>query len=89
VKWKDINVTCTTKARIRSVEPLPWAAPASAAVTGRQAAAQVRPRAGAVLTEVSHFAYQAAEALGLHGIEFGLFAQGLYIAANAVTFVIR
>jgi putative flippase GtrA len=44
---------------------------------------------GVVLTEASHFAYQEAGALGLHGIEFGLFAQGLYIAANAVTFVIR
>jgi hypothetical protein len=45
--------------------------------------------AGAVLTETSHFAYQAAQAIGLHGIEFGLFAQGLYLAANAVTFIIR
>jgi putative flippase GtrA len=44
---------------------------------------------GVVLTEVSHFAYQAAQAIGLHGIEFSLFVQGLYIAANAVTFVIR
>ncbi len=44
---------------------------------------------GAVLTEVSHFAYQAGQAMGLHGIEFGLFVQGLYIAANAVTFVVR
>lgn len=44
---------------------------------------------GAVLTEVSHFAYQAGQSMGLHGIEFGLFVQGLYITANAVTFVIR
>lgn len=44
---------------------------------------------GVVLTEVSHFSYQAAQAIGLHGIEFGLFAQGLYISANAVTFIIR
>lgn len=44
---------------------------------------------GAVLTEVSHFAYQEGQAIGLHGIEFGLFVQGLYICANAVTFVIR
>ena len=44
---------------------------------------------GAVLTESSHYAYQAAQAIGLHGIEFGLFAQGLYLAANAVTFGIR
>lgn len=44
---------------------------------------------GAVLTEVSHFAYQAAQSMGLHGIEFSLFVQGLYITANAVTFVIR
>jgi putative flippase GtrA len=44
---------------------------------------------GAVLTEASHFAYREAGVLGLHGIKFGLFVQGLYIAANAVTFVIR
>lgn len=44
---------------------------------------------GVVLTEVSHFAYQEGQVLGLHGLEFGLFAQGLYIAANAVTFVLR
>jgi putative flippase GtrA len=44
---------------------------------------------GVVLTEVSHYSYQAGQAIGLHGIEFGLFVQGLYIAANAVTFVIR
>ena len=44
---------------------------------------------GAVLTEASHFAYREAGVLGLHGIKFGLFVQGLYIGANAVTFVIR
>lgn len=44
---------------------------------------------GVVLTEASHYAYEAAHGLGLHGIEFGLFAQGLYISANAVTFVVR
>ena len=27
--------------------------------------------------------------LGLHGIEFGAFVQGLYLAANGVTFIIR
>jgi hypothetical protein len=42
-----------------------------------------------VLTEASHFAYWEAGVLGLHGIRFGLFVQGLYIAANAVTFVVR
>lgn len=45
--------------------------------------------AGVILTEASHYAYQAAHAAGLHGLEFGLVAQGLYIAANAVTFVLR
>jgi hypothetical protein len=44
---------------------------------------------GVVLTEASHFAYQVAGALALHGIEFVLFAQALYLAANAVTFLIR
>jgi putative flippase GtrA len=44
---------------------------------------------GVVLTETSHFAYAEASSLGLHGIEFSLFTQGAYLAANAVTFVIR
>lgn len=44
---------------------------------------------GALLTESSHLAYLAAGGLGLQGIEFGLFVQALYIAANCVTFVLR
>lgn len=44
---------------------------------------------GVVLTEVSHFGFQEAQNIGLHGLEFALFVQGLYIAANAVTFVLR
>ena len=44
---------------------------------------------GAVLTEASHFAYREAGVLGLHGIEFGVFVQGLYLAANGVTFIVR
>ncbi len=44
---------------------------------------------GAVLTEASHFAYREAGALGLHGLEFGVFVQGLYLAANGVTFILR
>lgn len=45
--------------------------------------------AGSVLTEVSHLAYREAGRLGLHGVKFGLFVQGLYISANIVTFLIR
>jgi putative flippase GtrA len=44
---------------------------------------------GAVLVEASHLGYQAAAALGLHGIAFHAFAQGCYLAANAVTFIVR
>lgn len=44
---------------------------------------------GAVLTEASHFAYREAGALGLHGVEFGAYVQGLYLAANGVTFIVR
>jgi len=45
--------------------------------------------AGSVLTEVSHIAYGRAHAMALHGLDFGLFVQGLYITANVVTFTIR
>jgi len=45
--------------------------------------------AGAVLIEASHLGYQAAAALGLHGIAFYAFAEGCYLAANCVTFVVR
>jgi len=44
---------------------------------------------GAVLTEASHFAYREAGVLSLHGAERAIFLQGLYLAANGVTFCIR
>jgi len=44
---------------------------------------------GAVLTESSHFAYREATVLSLHGFERAVFLQGLYLAANGVTFLIR
>lgn len=44
---------------------------------------------GAVLTETSHFAYREATLLSLHGGERAVFLQGLYLAANAVTFLAR
>ena len=44
---------------------------------------------GVVLTLTSKFAHAEARNLGLHRAEEVLFAQGLYLAANCVTFVIR
>jgi hypothetical protein len=44
---------------------------------------------GVVLTLTSKAAHDEARALGLHRIEEVVFAQGLYLAANCVTFVIR
>jgi putative flippase GtrA len=44
---------------------------------------------GGVLTLTSKFAHAEARTLGLHRFEEVLFAQGLYFAANCVTFVIR
>jgi putative flippase GtrA len=44
---------------------------------------------GAVLTLTSKLAHAEARALGLHRVEEVLFAQGLYLAANCVTFAIR
>lgn len=44
---------------------------------------------GAVLVEASHFGYQEAGGLGLRGFAFYAFAQGFYLAANAVTFIVR
>lgn len=44
---------------------------------------------GAILTEVSHFAYRGATSMGLHGVGFGLFTQALFLAANFVTFCFR
>jgi putative flippase GtrA len=44
---------------------------------------------GVVLTLTSKAAHSEARALGLHGAKEVLFAQGLYLAANCVTFVVR
>ena len=44
---------------------------------------------GIVLTLTSKLATEQARDLGLHGLGKVLFAQGLYLAANCVTFVIR
>lgn len=44
---------------------------------------------GAVLTEASHFGYREATVLSLHGIERAVFLQGLYLAANGMTFLVR
>jgi putative flippase GtrA len=44
---------------------------------------------GVILTEASHFAYREATVLSLHGIERAVFLQGLYLAANCVTFLGR
>src|SRR5215469_11307377 len=44
---------------------------------------------GIALTSASKLAAYEARVLDLHGLEKVLFAQGLYLAANCVTFVIR
>jgi putative flippase GtrA len=44
---------------------------------------------GAVLTGTSKLAHYEARVLGLHGAKEVAFAQGLYLAANCVTFIIR
>jgi len=44
---------------------------------------------GVVLTGTSKLAHYEARVLGLHRAEEVVFAQGLYLAANCVTFVIR
>jgi putative flippase GtrA len=44
---------------------------------------------GIILTLTSKLATEQARDLGLHGLQKVLFAQGLYLAANCVTFVIR
>ena len=44
---------------------------------------------GIVLTLTSKLATEQARDLGLHGLDKVLFAQGLYLGANCVTFVIR
>jgi putative flippase GtrA len=45
--------------------------------------------AGLVLVEASHLGYVEATRLGLHGIAFVGCAQGIYLAANAGTFIAR
>jgi putative flippase GtrA len=42
---------------------------------------------GVLLIEASHVGYQEAAALGLHGLAFVACAQGIYLAANVVTFI--
>src|ERR1700740_2398402 len=44
---------------------------------------------GIVLTATSKIAAEQARDMGLHGLDKVLFAQGLYLAANCVTFVVR
>jgi putative flippase GtrA len=44
---------------------------------------------GIVLTTTSKLAVEQARDMGLHGLTKVLFAQGLYLTANCVTFVIR
>ena len=44
---------------------------------------------GVVLTSTSKLATQQARDMGLHGLDKVLFAQGLYLGANCVTFIIR
>jgi len=44
---------------------------------------------GVVLTATSKFAHAEARSLGLHGLGEVAFAQGLYLAANCLTFVLR
>jgi len=44
---------------------------------------------GVVLTEASHFAYREAGVLGLRGLRFIVFVQGLYLIANGITFLAR
>jgi putative flippase GtrA len=44
---------------------------------------------GVVLTVTSKFAHAEARTLGLHRLEEVVFAQGLYLAANCLTFVLR
>ena len=44
---------------------------------------------GVVLTSTSKLAHYWARELGLHGAKEVLFAQGLYLLANCLTFVIR
>src|SRR5215468_2886956 len=44
---------------------------------------------GVILTSTSKLAVEQARDMGLHGLDKVLFAQGLYLGANCVTFIIR
>jgi putative flippase GtrA len=44
---------------------------------------------GVILTSTSKLATEQARDMGLHGLDKVLFAQGLYLGANCVTFIIR
>jgi putative flippase GtrA len=44
---------------------------------------------GVILTSTSKLAAEQARDMGLHGLNKVLFAQGLYLGANCVTFIIR
>ena len=44
---------------------------------------------GIILTETSHFAYNVAAAHNMQGLERAVFLQGVYLAANCFTFLMR
>ena len=44
---------------------------------------------GVILTETSHLAFNVAAAHDMHGLERAIFLQGVYLAANGVTFLMR
>lgn len=44
---------------------------------------------GVILTETSHFASVIANDHGMHGLGRAVFLQGIYLAANGVTFLMR
>jgi putative flippase GtrA len=44
---------------------------------------------GVILTETSHFAYDVAAAHDMQGLQRAIFLQGVYLAANCVTFLLR
>jgi putative flippase GtrA len=44
---------------------------------------------GIILTSTSKLATEQARDMGLHGLDKVLFAQGLYLGANCLTFIIR
>jgi hypothetical protein len=44
---------------------------------------------GVILTETSHFAYNIANDHNMHGLTRAVFLQGIYLAANCFTFLMR